>query len=110
MKPKEQIKPIEDKFNNQSKAAIIFNNLINERKKVTDELYDNVNYDNLNFKYANSKNNKDVSFYEFLDSKELFDKMKNNQIRYDDALNKQKLFLNKLNNVKIGGKNDEQKK
>ena len=50
MKPKEQIKPIEDKFNNQSKDAIIFNNLINERKKLMDELYDNVNYDNLNFK------------------------------------------------------------
>ena len=32
LKPKEQTKPIEDK-SNQSKAAIIFNELINERKK-----------------------------------------------------------------------------
>ena len=32
LKPKEEIKPIDDKSNNQSKAAIIFNKLINERK------------------------------------------------------------------------------
>ena len=33
LKPKEQTKPIEDKPNNQSKAAIIFGDVINERKK-----------------------------------------------------------------------------
>ena len=33
LKPKEQAKLIEDKSNNQSKAAIIFNELINKRKK-----------------------------------------------------------------------------
>ena len=33
LKPKEQAKPIEDKSNNQSKATIIFNDLINKRKK-----------------------------------------------------------------------------
>ena len=33
LKPKEQTKPIEDKSNNQSKAEIIFNDLINKRKK-----------------------------------------------------------------------------
>ena len=33
LKPKEQTKPIEDKSNNQSKAAIIFSDLINKRKK-----------------------------------------------------------------------------
>ena len=32
-KLKEQTKPTEDKSNNQSKATIIFNDLINERKK-----------------------------------------------------------------------------
>ena len=32
LKPKEQTKPIEDKSNNQSKATIIFNDLISERK------------------------------------------------------------------------------
>ena len=33
LKPKEQTKPIEDKSNNQSKATIIFNDLISQRKK-----------------------------------------------------------------------------
>ena len=33
LKPKEQIKLIKDKSNDRSKAAIIFNELINERKK-----------------------------------------------------------------------------
>ena len=33
LKQKEQTKPIEDKSNNHSKAAIIFNDLINKRKK-----------------------------------------------------------------------------
>ena len=33
LKPKEQTKPIEDKSNNQSKATIIFNDLISKRKK-----------------------------------------------------------------------------
>ena len=33
LKPKEQTKLIEDKSNNQSKATIIFNDLINKRKK-----------------------------------------------------------------------------
>ena len=33
LKQKEQTKPIEDKSNNQSKFTIIFNDLINKRKK-----------------------------------------------------------------------------
>ena len=48
--------------------------------------------------------------YEYIDSKELFNKIKNNQIKFDDALKKQKLFLNRLNDVKIGKKTPEQKK
>ena len=43
---------------------------------------------------------KDVSFYEYMDSNDLFDKIKNNQIKFDDALKTQKLFLKKLNDVK----------
>ena len=45
LKPKEQIKSIKDKSNNKSKAAIIFNELINE-KKIMSELYDSVDYNN----------------------------------------------------------------
>ena len=44
-----------------------------------------------------------------MDSKELFNKIKNNHIWFDDALKKQKNFLNKLNDVKIGRKTPKQK-
>ena len=52
---------------------------------------------------------KDVSFYEYMDSKELLNQLKNHQIRSDDELKKQKLFLNELNDVKIDKKTPEQK-
>ena len=94
LKPKEQTKMIEDKSNNQSKATIIFNDLIKERKSIMNKLYESVDYNNLKFEYVG--HNKDVSFYEFMDSKELFDKIRNNQMRFSDAQEKQKLFLNKL--------------
>ena len=61
LKPKEEKKPIENKSNNQSKATIIFNDLINKRKKLMSELYDSVDYNNLKCKYVGS--NRDVSFY-----------------------------------------------
>ena len=59
LKPKEQAKPIEDKSNNQSKATIIFNELINKRKELMSELYDSVDYNNLNFEHVGPT--KDVS-------------------------------------------------
>ena len=52
MKPKEQIKAIENKSNNQSKATAIFNGLINKRKEIMSELYDHVDYNNLKFEYV----------------------------------------------------------
>ena len=107
LKPKEQTKPIEDKSNNQPKATIIFNELINERKKIMSELYDSVDYNNLKFEYVGPT--KDVSFYEYKDSKELFNAIKNNQIKFSEVKNKQNEFLNKLNNIKIGKKTTEQK-
>ena len=69
LKPKEETKPIEDKSNNQSRATIIFNELINKRKELMSELYDRVDYNNLKFEYVGST--KDISFYEYKDSKEL---------------------------------------
>ena len=47
LKPKEQVKPIDDKSNSQSKATIIFDDLINESKKIMSELYDIVDYKNI---------------------------------------------------------------
>ena len=52
---------------------------------------------------------KDVSFCECKDSKELFNAIKNNQIKFSEVKNKQNQFLNKLNNIKIGKKTAEQK-
>ena len=71
------------------------------------ELYDSVDCNNLKFEHVSTT--KDVSFYEYRDSKELFNAIKNSQITFSKAINKQKEFLNKLNEVKIGGKNNEQK-
>ena len=107
LKPKEQTKPIEDESNNHSKATNIPNDLINKRKKTMSQLHDSVDYNNLKFEYADPT--KDVSFYEYMDSKELFNKTKNNQIRFSEVMNKQKDFLKKLNEVQMGKNNYEQK-
>ena len=107
LKPKEQKKPTEDKSNNQSKAAIIIVDLINKGKKIMQELHDNVDYNNLKFEYVGSSKN--VSFYEYMDSKELFNAIKNIQIKFSEVKNKQNEFLNKLNNIKVGKKTAEQK-
>ena len=44
------------------------------------ELYDSVDYNNLKFEYVGPTN--DVSFYEYKDSKKLFNMIKNNQIKF----------------------------
>ena len=71
------------------------------------ELHDSVDYNNLKFEYVGPT--KDVSFYEYKDSKELFNAIKNNQIKFSEVKNKQNEFLNKLSNIKIGKKTPEQK-
>ena len=107
LKPKEETKPTEDKSNNKSKASIIFNELINKRKNIMGGLYDGVDYNNLEFECVDPT--KDVNFYEYKDSKELFHVIKNNQIKFSDVKNKQKEFLSKLNNIKTGKKAPKQK-
>ena len=102
LKPKEETKPIEDKSNNQSKATIIFDDLIDKRKKIMQELHDNVDYNNLKFEYVGPTN--DVNFYEYMDLKKLFNAIKNSQIKFSVVKNKQNEFQNKLRNIKIGKK------
>ena len=58
------------------------------------ELYDSVNYNNLNFQYVGPTN--DVCFYKYMNSKELFNAIKNNQMKFSKVNNKQNEFLNKL--------------
>ena len=86
MKPKEQTKLIEGKFNNQSRPTVIFNDLRNRRKKIMSELHDSVDYNILIFEYIGPT--KDESFYEYKDSKELFNAIKNNQIKFSEVKNK----------------------
>ena len=69
------------------------------------ELCESFDKDKSKFEYVGST--KDVSFYEYMDSKELFNK-KYNQFIFDDALKRQEELLNKTNKVKIGRKKHEQ--
>ena len=71
------------------------------------KIYDSVDYNNLKVYYV--LNTKNVSFYEWKDSKELFNTIKNFQIKFSDAKNKQNEFLRKLSNIKIGKNNIKQK-
>ena len=66
------------------------------------ELHDSVDYNNLKFEYIGPT--KDESFYEYMDSKELFNSIKNNQIKFNEVKNNQDHFFEKLNEVKIGKK------
>ena len=70
------------------------------------ELYDSVDYNNLKFEYVGPT--KDVRFYEYKDSKELFNAIKNDQIKFSDIKNKQNEFLSELKYIKIGKKTIEQ--
>ena len=52
------------------------------------ELYESVDKNNSYFEYVGP--NKDVTFYEYYDSKEPFNEIKHNRLRFDEALKKQK--------------------
>ena len=60
------------------------------------EIHDSADYTNLKFEYVRPI--KDVSFYEYMDSKELFNKTKDSQIRFSEVKKKQEDFLNELSN------------
>ena len=55
------------------------------------------------FEYVGSSKN--VLFYEYMYYKELFNRIKNSQIKFSEVKNKQNEFLNKLSNIKTGKKN-----
>ena len=107
LKPKEQTKPTEDKSNNQPKSTSILNELISKRKELMSELYDSIDYNNLKFEYADPT--KDISFYNYMVSKELFNAIRNSEITFSEVKNKQNEFLYKWSNIKIGKKTPEQK-
>ena len=57
LKPKEQTKSIQGKSNNQSRAIIIFNEPINKRKNIMNELYNCINKKKLYFEYVDLTKN-----------------------------------------------------
>ena len=71
------------------------------------KLHDSVDCSNLKFEYVGPT--KDIGFYEYIDSKELFNAIKNNQIKFSEVKNKQNEFLNKLSNIKIVKKTSKTK-
>ena len=81
------------------KPQLCLNDFINKRKKILSELHDSIDYNNLKFEYVGPT--KDLGFYEYKDSKELFNAIKYNQIKFSEVKNKQNDFLNKLNNIII---------
>ena len=52
------------------------------------ECHESVDMNKLYFEYKGST--RDVNIYEYYDSKELFSKIKNNQLRFDEALKNRK--------------------
>ena len=52
------------------------------------ELYESADKNKLYFDYVG--NTKDVRFYEYMDSEELFNELKANRIRFDETLKKKK--------------------
>ena len=69
-------------------------NLLAKEKKIMSDLYDTVDKNKLYFGYVDPT--KDMSFYEYMNSKELFIKLKNNGIRFSDALKNQEVLLKKM--------------
>ena len=57
------------------------------------ELYERVNKNKLYFEYVVPTKN--VNFYEYYHFKEPFDEIKNNRLKFDEALKKQKELLKK---------------
>ena len=72
------------------------------------EFYESVDKNKLYFEYVGST--KDVSLYKYYDSKILFNEMKSNWLRFDEALKKQEELQKKKNEVRMGNKTPEQKK
>ena len=56
------------------------------KEKNNERISDSVDHNNLKSHYVG--NTKDVSFYEYKDSKELFNAIRNNQIKFSEVKNK----------------------
>ena len=66
-------------------------------------MYDNFHLNKLYFTYKDPT--KDVSFNKYFDSKESFNEIKSQNVKLDDAIEKQKELLQKIYEIKNGKKN-----
>ena len=57
--------------------------ILTKKKKTISELHDNVDCNNFKFEYVGPT--KDVSLYEYMDSKELFNAIENNQTKFSEV-------------------------
>ena len=72
------------------------------------DLYENFDMNKLYFMWECAT--KDANFNEYYDSKQHLNGIKNQHIKLDDALKKQKELLKKINQLKIGKKSPKLEK
>ena len=85
------------------------NQLVEERTKEGEKLYDSDNFKHLIYLFKGST--QDLDFNDFIDVETLFDGLKFKRIRFVDVEKNQMKLKSKLSSAKIGGnKSDEQLK
>ena len=104
----EAIEEKSDDKSDQSQAADIFNDLIEKRRNIMNDLYENFDMNKLYFMWECAT--KDANFNEYYDSKQHLNGIKTQHIKLDDALKKQKELLKKINQLKIGKKSPKLEK
>ena len=91
-----------------SKEREIFEDIYNKRLDKIEELNNKIDYDNLEYITANS--GKIYNFSELTDPLTFLDEIKKGKTSLEEAKNIQQNYLNYLNIIRKGNKNDEQKK
>ena len=115
---KKQVKAIQDKqiINKDdykdklllSKEREIFKDIYNKRLDKIEELNNKIDYNNL--EYAVYRSRKIYNFSELTDPLNLLDEIKKGKISLEEAKNNQQNYLEYLNTIRKGNKNDEQRK
>ena len=115
---KKQVKAIQDKqiINKDdykdkllvSKEREIFKDIYNKRLDKIEELNNSIDYNNL--EYAGYRRKNIYDFSKLVDPLTLLDEIKKGKISLEQAKNNQQNYLEYLNTIRKGNKNDEQRK
>ena len=115
---KKQVKAIQDKqiINKDnykdkllvSKVREIFKDIYNKSLDKIEELNNSIDYNNL--EYAAYRSKKIYDFSKLVDLLTLLDEIKKSKISLEQAKNNQQNYLEYLNTIRKGNKNDEQRK